>query len=167
MNDVSDFKQLLKDTDNYDRFQILDKLHTFSIHHVDEECTPILRQHLQKAILEEILKVESGEVYHSRMMKVVMDLKTTDPAYKCCLIGCRFTHRRHREYLRHLKAEHSNLSKLVCNFGKKCLRSFDNIMNLIDHVKEMHMNGSSEKNAEKEIASANQVKIGKPVLILK
>ena len=60
--------------------------------------------------------------------------KVTSSNFKCTFSGCLFESRVHREYMRHLQRVHPNADRLVCKFGRKCMRVFSSLALLNDHL---------------------------------
>ena len=120
-----------------DRFQISDLLHQFHFLEPKEE-THLMRLQLKKIVLEELIKVEGIDLYQSDLRETLSLLKKQTFLYNCCLSGCRFEARRHKEYCKHIKHAHPTLRSITCNFLKTCRRVFSNVDSLIDHVKKEH-----------------------------
>ena len=126
-----------------DIFQIKSKLDLFSIQVPDGEDVEKLRNILKKTLLEEILKVdiEDREFYETCLKETFEQLAlVTRPktGYVCCLVGCKFRGKNHRNYVIHLKRDHPNIRNITCNFEKKCRRSFSGVDTLMIHLKEAH-----------------------------
>ena len=99
-----------------------------------------MRLQLKKIVLEELIKVDSTDLYQSNLKETLILLKKQPVLYNCCLSGCRFEARRHKDYCKHIKNAHPSLKSITCNFRKTCKRVFSNIETLIDHVKKEHSN---------------------------
>ena len=67
MEVLTEFKNILETVDILDRIQIQNHLHNFSAALPTEESIETLRQHLRKALLEEILKTDNSPKYHTIM----------------------------------------------------------------------------------------------------
>ena len=57
--------------------------------------------------------------------------------YKCCLVGCQFKARNHKNYVRHLQFHESFPHNVVCQL-RGCKREFSNVSMLKTHIKTWH-----------------------------
>ena len=115
------------------------QLNRLCVYHSPRDDLEQMRLQLKKALLEEILKVETGNTpYKDSLKEVNLLLKSKPKGYMCVLIGCRFVSNRHRQYVKHIKTTHPRVSNVCCNFKHTCVRNFSNIEDLISHIKEDH-----------------------------
>ena len=102
---------------------------------------------LQRFLILQLLKVDKSETASYRRLlnetEQCLSTRKSEP-YTCCLIGCLFKTDVHRKYLVHLKAVHSSHTQLLCNFKKKCARTFSSLKLLLAHVQDCHSNQCSE-----------------------
>ena len=136
---LQEFKDILADVDQMDRFQVRTHLNRLLVFEVNRDELQQLRLQLKKVVLEEILKVEAANTMYSDCLKETINLlQVTSKAYSCCLIGCRFEAARHRQYIKHIKTTHPRVTNVTCKFKHFCLRNFLSIEDLILHIKEDH-----------------------------
>ena len=117
---LSVLKHLLKDS--LDRVGVIHNLNKLKVEYDHEAPFVILKYKLQLEILEIIIKENANSVYYSKLKKETEDylefhnqrLKKTD--FKCCLAGCLFHCRKHRDYIRHLKRFHSKETNFIWNW---------------------------------------------------
>ena len=57
--------------------------------------------------------------------------------YQCCLIGCKFQAKQHKNYIRHLQFHGTITQKLVCQL-RGCTRELSNLVMLKNHIKTSH-----------------------------
>lgn len=57
--------------------------------------------------------------------------------YKCCLVGCKFIARNHKNYVRHLHFHDSFPHNVICQL-RGCQREFSNVIMLKMHIKTIH-----------------------------
>ena len=135
-------KDLLKD--NLDRVGVIHNLNKLKVEYDHEAPFVILKYKLQLEILEIIIKENANSVYYSKLKKETEDylefhnqrLKKTD--FKCCLAGCLFHCRKHRDYIRHLKRFHSKETNFICQFGLFCSRASSSLDILLEHIQQVH-----------------------------
>ena len=130
-------KKLLQN--KLDQFEILSYADKLSVNIRIEERFSKQKFALQKAVLEQILKVESSSYFLQLLDETnrSLQLKRTSK-YLCCLVGCLYTGNKHRAYLQHLRKVHSTHSELSCNFRMRCRCQFTSIKLLMNHVKDCH-----------------------------
>ena len=125
-----------------DLLQIKTHLDLFHHQYDQEEDIERLRNILKKALAEEICKsdlnVENKLFFETCLQEIRSWLSTVDTGFPCCLIGCKFIGDRHRNYVAHIRKDHPNAQNIVCNFKRKCRRSFSSVTGLIGHLKEDH-----------------------------
>ena len=147
-NDVSTSQQISLEVtldkllnDDFDNFEILNLLNKYSINVDEEESLSRKKYHLQRVLIEQILKEKPQNC--DKLTRLLEETKRhinfrKKSVFFCCLSGCLFSAERHRSYLQHLKTFHHNHNKLVCNFKKKCKRQFQTLDALLAHVRECH-----------------------------
>ena len=136
----STYVKLFHNILNLDLFQIKSNLTLFSIEVPDDEDIENVRNILKKELLVEILKTDvEGQDFFETCLKETMGKIGTKPfaGYSCCLAGCKFQDDRHRFYLRHLQRDHPTIKDIICNYKKKCRRSFSAVDLLVKHVKKI------------------------------
>ena len=125
-----------------DVFQLKVQINRFLVSGVEDQLSlELMRLHLKKTLLEEILKVETENRREFECnLKLVTQLigKKLERKYDCCFSGCRYQSKRHRGFVKHLKITHPRVTNVKCNFRKVCLRVFANIEDLIKHVRDDH-----------------------------
>lgn len=134
---IARLKEILSEINSYDKFQVRNYLNKFCVVEPSDEINR-MRLVLKKTVLEEILKIENNAIFRGKLKETVNFLQDLNMKYSCCLAGCRYECVMHRYYLQHIKISHPNLTKIMCNFKKSCLRSFSSFEDLIIHVKEDH-----------------------------
>jgi len=106
-------------SNSFDTFEVLSLLRKFGVfpaaHDSSFENTKLI---LKINLLEDILKVEDSEFYQTLLQETNRRLQVK-PSYKCCLVGCLFSTKRHRSYISHLKTVHLNYDSYLCQFQKK------------------------------------------------
>ena len=130
-----------------DRASLLYNLTSLKVQYDDEEPSVILKYKLQLRVVENIFKgINRTEenVYYETLMKESKDYlrfhlkKNQVTTYQCSLVGCLFKCRWHRNYIRHIQRAHSKETRIVCQFGLKCTRTFASIDLLLQHVEHVH-----------------------------
>ena len=133
---------MLNNVDKMDVFQLKVQINLFRVSGVEDQLSlELMRLHLKKTLLEEILKVETKNRREFECnLKLVTQLigKKLERKYDCCFSGCRYQSKRHRGFVKHLKITHPRVTNVKCNFRKVCLRVFANIEDLIKHVRDDH-----------------------------
>ena len=136
------FISLFHSAHHMDLIQIKTHLDLFHHQYDQEEDIERLRNILKKALAEEICKSDLDDenklFFETCLQEIRSWLSTVDTGFPCCLIGCKFTGDRHRNYVAHIRKDHPNAQNIVCNFKRKCRRSFLSVTGLIGHLKEDH-----------------------------
>ena len=134
---------LLRNT--LDRVTIIYNLQKLKVDHDGDEPFVILKYKLQLQIIDNILKEVDirQNVYFARLKKETEDYlefhnQKVEKSFKCCLVGCLFKCKPHRDYIRHLKRAHTRESQLVCQFGLICKRTFSSVDLLLQHIDHVH-----------------------------
>ena len=143
----------------FDRFELKSKLFRFSISVSETEETTKMKNLLKKVVLEELLKSNVNRDFYVKAYKEAIDqlnLGSSETGYPCCLVGCRFLGDKHLKYVRHIKQCHPNMKKIVCNFQKKCERSFSCVEDLVQHLKTSH---SKEKTVAVPISYTDNINV--------
>ena len=137
-NDVSTSQQISLEVtldkllnDDFDNFEILYLLNKYSINVDEEESLSRKKYHLQRVLIEQILKEKPQNC--DKLTRLLEETKRhinfrKKSVFFCCLSGCLFSAERHRSYLQHLKTFHHNHNKLVCNFKKSARGNFKLLM---------------------------------------
>ena len=114
------------------------------------------RLQLRKAVIDEILKVDSdSDNKYKHQLKVIEEaLHCQLKGYYCFYSGCRYAGERHRDYVRHVKMVHPRATGIICKFKNRCARSFSGIEMLIAHLKKDHC--SSEEVLCKSLTDSLQ-----------
>ena len=125
---TDDYKRMLDNVENMDRFELKRNLHQFSVEVCDNEETQTMKTLLKKAVVEELLKTSDG---NKSNYEIILDIANSqlhyaylEKGYKCTLVGCRYTGNKHIDYVRHVKQCHPNISDVLCNFKKSCKQRF-------------------------------------------
>ena len=146
-------KRLLKNLlqNSVDRVSVIYHLIKLKVEHDDEDPFVILKYKLQLEVIKEISKELDIDqnVYYTSLMKETEDylefhhqrLKRTE--FSCCLVGCIFRCSEHRMYIRHIQHSHSRETKLCCQYGLVCNKTFPTIDMLLHHIKQAHHKSSS------------------------
>ena len=128
-----------------DRVKVVSYLQKFKVDHEGDEFFSVLKVKLKMKVLKTIIACNPEENEElTRMMEEATrfldhhSLKTQKSTITCCLPGCMYEGRKHRDYLRHLKRIHSGASPLKCQFGLSCHKMFTNLNLLLVHVSESH-----------------------------
>ena len=125
--------------DNYDKFEITNLSVKFDLDISGESNFSKQKYILKKCVLEQILKVDSGDRYKTLLSETESLLKYQKyGGYSCCLVGCTFRGDRHRKYINHLKQVHISYDKFLCQFRHSCQRQFTSIDLLIQHIRVSH-----------------------------
>ena len=129
------------------------------------ECSSFSQKkyHLQKVLLEEILKsdpITNREFYESLLDSTLsyLNVKKRDTwKYTCIFAGCLFKGNTHRQYRSHLHNIHPNRSSYRCNHNNTCLRNFECLESLEKHCKEDHIaNSYSDDGGHQEALVLSQ-----------
>ena len=125
--------------DGMDRFQVTRELSRLSVQSDRDELN-YNKLLLKRALIEEILKIEDANKLHYQILldSVLKRLDYKSQLYGCCLNGCRFEGKRHREYIKHLRTSHPRISHVICYFKHNCVRSFTTIEDLLVHIRQDH-----------------------------
>ena len=145
---MENYKSTLKDLlgNRLDRVNIIYNLAKLRVEYNDEAPFVILKYQLQLEVLKEIYKElgENQNIYYSTLRKETEEyleyhnLKSKKTGFHCCLVGCLFKSKKHRDYIRHLKQFHARESNLTCQFGLSCPRTFSSLEILLEHIKVAH-----------------------------
>ena len=137
---VQELKDILEQVDGMDQFQVVSELDRFFVQNVRRDELNHMKLQLRRVLLEEIIKVDNRNIYSERLQAIVKLLKHRSQLYGCCLIGCRFEGKGHRDYVKHIRTSHPHVSNVICNFKHKCVRSCLSIEALLVHIREDHSN---------------------------
>ena len=127
-----------------DTFEVLSecqKLKIEIVEYMDFSCQKYL---LQKSLILEILKIndlEDKDYYEKLLESTIKFLRWKAEkvkGYPCSFVGCLFTGRRHRNYLKHLKDIHPSQTTFCCMFKQVCKRNFFSFDDLETHVQRDH-----------------------------
>ena len=152
---------LLDNVNHLDRFELLKSLNEFAVCSSDCDTTERLRLLLEKAVLDEILKLSEiiaseKESYVSRQKYLSNQLALgIFNGYHCSYSGCRYQAERHRNLLSHFKRCHPNMKNIRCNFKNICCYVLSDVDSLLKHIKTDHSSTSTPANASPRIDFIN------------
>ena len=154
-------EKLFENILNLDRITIKMHLDHLLLEISDSENTEKLRLLLKKTLLEEIMKTDCVDqtfyrtcLNETRSTLENMEYGSIDTKYQCCYVGCRFQGDRHRNYVIHLRREHPNIEKVVCNFRKECKQVFAGVNDLIQHLKTNHSSKPTQHVTSRHVVIA-------------
>ena len=135
-----------------DHFDLITEGNKFKLYFVPSDDFYQKKNQLKFVVLEEILKSKNlSEVQRKiyvDMLETTRRLLETHTAVKrgfpCSLVGCLFRGKRHRDYVNHLERTHSTSAPFQCSFGRTCVRNFDCIRDLKNHVNTFHKSKANE-----------------------
>ena len=100
---------------------------------------------LKHAVLTELLKNKEDierekfvDMYETTGKLLNLKILGKAKGYPCNLVGCLFRGRNHRDYLKHFETIHRSTNSFLCFYNRKCLRNFETISELKDHVNVSH-----------------------------
>ena len=146
---VQNIKETLEQVEQMDRFQVVSELNRFFVHNIKQDELNLMKLHLKRVLLQEIMKVEVDDRnnYKERLASTVRLLEYKSNLYGCFLIGCRFEGNGHREYVKHIRTSHPQIVNVICNFRHRCVRSFLTIEDLLVHIRKDHSNAPAGDNS--------------------
>ena len=92
---LDEFKASLRQCEEMDRFEMLDKLRLFRVTELAKDDNQYIRLLLKKTLIEEILKEEDSGTLRFELEAIKG------------LLQCRFEAYRHRDYIKHQKLVHT------------------------------------------------------------
>ena len=104
---LDEFKASLRQCEEMDRFEMLDKLRLFRVTELAKDDDQYIRLLLKKTLIEEILKDEDSGTLRFELEAIKGLLQCKSKGFGCCFLGCRFEAYRHRDYIKHLKLVHT------------------------------------------------------------
>ena len=145
------FINLFHSAHNFDALTIKSNLDMFNSQYDQDEDIEVLRNVLKKLVVEEICKAELDEAKRKFFETCLRELsdwlkshaRRDGAGFDCCLVGCKFTSKKHQFYVRHVKRDHPNIRNIVCNFNKRCKINLSNISAWIEHLKQTHSRQSA------------------------
>ena len=159
-NDLATLKELWNNCEEKDVIEIKYHLNRFGLTDAHEDDLEQMKVQLKIAVLEEILKteVQQRDYFEKCLAALKQKLKRKQSGYDCCFSGCTFRTKKHRSLVAHMKSTHPRATLIKCNFKKLCIRVFDKIEDLINHVKSEHSSLDNPTTARKGM-TGNQIDI--------
>ena len=149
-----------------DRVKVVSYLQKFKVDHERDEFFSVLKVKLKMKVLKTIIACNPEENEElTRMMEEATrfldhhSLKTQKSTITCCLPGCMYEGRKHRDYLRHLIRIHSGASHLKCQLGLSCHKMFTSLDLLLVHVSESHKKIFTDDNLLLSVPKESTVSI--------
>ena len=130
-----------------DRVDIIHQLRNLKVNFKMDADFELLKHLLQRQVIGNLEKAGfNGDLNLASMKKEsesvirrMSSVKDSLSHFDCCLVGCIYSCKNHRSYIRHLSRVHPRESNLVCNYGWSCKSSFLGLGLLLDHLKIAHV----------------------------
>ena len=146
---MEQFKLLLSNllANRLDRVTVIYNLQKLKLDFDDDLPFVVLKYRLQLQIVELLSKEiqdESQSLYFEALKKEMLAYlefyqnREQKTVFHCCLVGCLFTAKKHRSYIRHLQQNHPRDCNLVCQFGHKCTNAFSSVEAMLQHIDVLH-----------------------------
>ena len=161
MSNLEDKLNRLLD-DKFDTFEVLSECRKLKVN-VDFPVDYTCQKHLlQRSLLIEILKNDlekhKKNSYEKLLESTQNFLKWKQEKLKgipCSFAGCLFRGKRHRDYVKHLKAVHPNQTTFRCKHRLLCKRNFFSVEELEKHIQNDHVAVREECETEEVLLASS------------